>query len=187
MMLELFEQAKEMMQELVNWRRSLHQNPELGLSLPQTSAFVQKQLDEMGIAYKTLVNGSAVLAQVGPEEGRCFMLRSDMDALPIQEETGLPFSSHNPGRMHACGHDLHTVILLGAAKLLKMHEQQRPGKAALPAGRRNLCRSESLHRRGSFGKPKGGGGLCDARCLSAAHRHDRYRHSGDVLRLRVPN
>lgn len=156
MMLELFEQAKEMMQELVNWRRSLHQNPELGLSLPQTSAFVQKQLDEMGIAYKTLVNGSAVLAQVGPEEGRCFMLRSDMDALPIQEETGLPFSSHNPGRMHACGHDLHTVILLGAAKLLKMHEQQLHGpvKLLFQPGEEIFAGAKACIEEGALENPK---------------------------------
>ena len=131
MMTELLKRANEIKEELVSWRRTVHQNPELGLELPQTSAFVQKQLDEMGISYTTIVNGSGVLAQLGPKEGKCFMLRSDMDALPIQEETGLPFSSCNAGKMHACGHDLHTAILLGAAKLLKEHESELRGPVKL--------------------------------------------------------
>ncbi len=131
MMTELLKRANEIKDELVSWRRTIHQNPELGLELPQTSAFVQKQLDEMGISYTTIVNGSGVLAQLGPKEGKCFMLRSDMDALPIQEETGLPFASCNAGKMHACGHDLHTAILLGAAKLLKEHESELRGPVKL--------------------------------------------------------
>ena len=131
MMTELLKRANEIKDELVSWRRTIHQNPELGLELPQTSAFVQKQLDEMGISYTTIVNGSGVLAQLGPKEGKCFMLRSDMDALPIQEETGLPFASCNAGKMHACGHDLHTAILLGAAKLLKERESELRGPVKL--------------------------------------------------------
>ena len=66
-MTELLNQAAEMKEQLVSWRRAIHQNPELGLELPQTSAFVQKQLDEMGISYTTVVNGSGVLAQLGPK------------------------------------------------------------------------------------------------------------------------
>ena len=131
MMTELLKRANEIKDKLVSWRRTIHQNQELGLELPQTSAFVQKQLDEMGISYTTIVNGSGVLAQLGPKEGKCFMLRSDMDALPIQEETGLPFASCNAGKMHACGHDLHTAILLGAAKLLKERESELRGPVKL--------------------------------------------------------
>lgn len=120
-----------MEKELISWRRTIHRHPELGLSLSSTSAFVQEELKKLDIPFRTFVNGSCVAAQLGPGTGRCFMLRSDMDALPIREETGLPFASEIDGNMHACGHDLHTAILLGAAKLLKRREPQLKGPVKL--------------------------------------------------------
>lgn len=126
---ELLKEAKGMAEQLVGWRRHLHQIPELDLSLPQTVAYVTEQLSEMGITYEVIANGAGISALIGTG-GKCFMLRSDMDALPVQEETGLPFASKN-GHMHACGHDLHTAILLGAAKLLKTHETELPGTVKL--------------------------------------------------------
>ena len=126
---ELLKEAKGLSEQLVTWRRNLHQIPELDLELPNTVAYVTKQLSEMGISYETIANGSGIVALIGSGD-KCFMLRSDMDALPVHEETGLPFASQN-GHMHACGHDMHTSILLGAAKLLKAHEAELKGVVKL--------------------------------------------------------
>lgn len=128
---ELFIRAQKMKDSLIQWRRSLHRHPELGLELPRTSAFVQNELNRLGISYETYVDGSCLLTTLGPKAGKCFLLRSDMDALPINEETGLEFSSEAPGQMHACGHDLHTSILLGAATILKEHETELKGPVKL--------------------------------------------------------
>lgn len=122
----LYEEAQGMYDQLVAWRRSLHQMPELGIELPKSSAFIQKQLDEMGISYTTYVDGSCVVAMVGNTSGPCILLRADFDALPVCEQSGEPFASTN-GCMHACGHDMHAAMLLGAAKLLKEREDKLPG------------------------------------------------------------
>lgn len=115
--------------ELSSWRRSLHQMPELGLRLPQTVKFIAEELSKMGISCEVNEDISCITAIVG-EGDKCFMLRSDIDALPVCEETGLEFASSN-GCMHACGHDMHAAILLGAAKLLKQHEKELNGKVKL--------------------------------------------------------
>ena len=105
---------------MIQIRRDLHQIPELQLSLPQTVRYVCQQLDELGIPYYTLVGGNAIVATIqGKETGKCIAIRADMDALPIKENTGLPFSSKHEGRMHACGHDGHTAMALGAGMVLK--------------------------------------------------------------------
>lgn len=112
------ELAKNVEEEMINWRRELHQFPELGLELPQTSQYVQSRLTEMDIPFKTLVDGNAVVGLIeGSSEGPVLAIRADMDGLPIEENTGLEFASTN-GNMHACGHDAHTAMLLGAAKIL---------------------------------------------------------------------
>jgi amidohydrolase len=105
--------------KLTEWRRHLHANPELSLQEKATSAFVQQRLNELGIPFTAGVGGHGVVATLsrGSAEGR-IGLRADMDALPIAETTGLPYASRNSGVMHACGHDGHTVSLLGAAALL---------------------------------------------------------------------
>ncbi len=118
-------------EEVVQWRKELHQFPEIGLDLPQTSAYVKKHLDEMGIPYKEIVGGNAIVGLIeGEAGGKCIGLRADMDGLPIQEETGLEYASKN-GNMHACGHDGHTAMLLGAAKYLNMHKDQLNGTVKL--------------------------------------------------------
>lgn len=127
----LMDAAKALEGELVTWRRAIHEMPELGMELPKTSAYVQKELENMGIHYETCLNDSCIVACLGSKNGKCILLRADMDALPIQEETNLPFSSKIEGKMHACGHDLHTAILLGAAKLLKERENQLSGTVKL--------------------------------------------------------
>jgi len=108
---------------LVNIRRHLHQNPELGFKEFKTSALVESHLRELDIPFERVaVTGLIGTIQKGP--GPLIVLRADMDALPVHEDTGLPFSSLDPHVMHACGHDIHTTMLLGAARLLKEAEFQ---------------------------------------------------------------
>ncbi len=105
---------------LTRWRRHLHANPEVTLHERNTAAFVQERLREMGIPFEGDIGGHGVVATLNRgASNRSVGLRADMDALPIQEISGLPHASTNPGVMHACGHDGHTTSLLGAAALLK--------------------------------------------------------------------
>ena len=120
----LFE-AKAIEDELIAHRRHLHQNPELGFDLPETTAYVMQQLREYGYAPKT-VGKAGISAVIGPDGGKTFLIRGDMDALPMKEETGLPFSSIN-GKMHACGHDFHTAAVFGAALLLQERKEELQG------------------------------------------------------------
>ena len=123
------QEAAALQEQLVQWRRSLHQIPETGIHLPQTMAFIRQQLEEMGVSCHVYEDISCIEATIG-NGGKCFLLRSDVDALPVTEETDLPFRSTN-GCMHGCGHDLHGTILLGAAKLLKAHESELKGTVKL--------------------------------------------------------
>jgi amidohydrolase len=110
---------KTLHDRLTGWRRHLHANPELTLHEKNTAAFVQDRLTELGIPFIPNVGGNGVVATIARgQSNRSVGLRADMDALPIQETTGLPHASTNPGVMHACGHDGHTTSLLGAAALL---------------------------------------------------------------------
>ena len=107
-------------EEIVRLRRDLHQHPELSWQETRTAGKICEYLDELRIPFRADVAGTGVIATVGSElEGPCIALRADMDALPVKEDTGLPFASCNEGVMHACGHDGHTAMLLGAASLLK--------------------------------------------------------------------
>ncbi|MCW1992942.1 amidohydrolase [Bradyrhizobium diazoefficiens] len=109
----------ELHQKLTAWRRHLHAHPELSLQEKATAAFVQDRLAELGIPFEAGIGGHGVVATLtrGHAQGRVG-LRADMDALPITEDTGLPYASKTSGVMHACGHDGHTASLLGAAALL---------------------------------------------------------------------
>ena len=109
----------ELHQKLTAWRRHLHAHPELSLQEKATAAFVQDRLAELGIPFEAGIGGHGVVATLtrGHAQGRVG-LRADMDALPITEDTGLPYASTTSGVMHACGHDGHTASLLGAAALL---------------------------------------------------------------------
>ena len=108
--------------DMTAWRQDLHAHPELGFDLPRTSAVVAEKLREFGV--DDVVTGIAQTGVVGvirgrnADNGRAIGLRADMDALPILEETGVPYASQTPGLMHACGHDGHTTMLLGAARYL---------------------------------------------------------------------
>lgn len=122
-------EAAQLQAQLVQWRRDLHRMPETGINLPQTMQYICDRLEEMQIPYKLHKDISCVEATIGSGE-KCFLLRSDVDALPVAEEADVPFRSAN-GCMHGCGHDLHGTILLGAAKLLKDHEQELEGTVKL--------------------------------------------------------
>lgn len=130
-MKSLMAEAKELNDEIIANRRYFHRHPELELTLPVTKKYVIDKLKEYGYEPKEIGESGVTALAGGKKEGKVFLLRADMDALPIQEETGLPFASENPGCMHACGHDCHTSMLLGAAKLLKEHEDEIEGTVKL--------------------------------------------------------
>lgn len=117
--------AMQLQKRMVSWRRKLHQNAEIGTVLPKTAAFVESVLDEIGIEHCRLTD-SGIVAWIG-QGNRCILLRADMDALPGTERSGLPFAC-NTGAVHACGHDIHTSMLLGAAALLHEHCCELPGR-----------------------------------------------------------
>ncbi|MCK5753922.1 MAG: amidohydrolase, partial [Mycobacterium sp.] len=104
--------------DLVGWRRHLHQHPELGRQEFATTQFVAAQLADAGLNPKVLPGGTGLLCDFGPDDGPRVALRADMDALPLDERTGAPYASLVPGVAHACGHDAHTAVLLGAAMAL---------------------------------------------------------------------
>ena len=108
-----------MLHELIRIRRDIHQHPELSFQEFRTAQLVADTLTEIGIEPQTSIGRTGVMAQIGTGDGPTIAIRADMDALPIVEKNDLPFNSQNPGVMHACGHDAHTAILLGAAHLLK--------------------------------------------------------------------
>nr|WP_307473748.1 amidohydrolase [Cytobacillus purgationiresistens] len=115
--------------QVVNWRRHLHENPELSFQEIKTSKFVYETLESFGNFELSRPTKTSVMARlIGTNPGKVLALRADMDALPIQEETGLPFSSRNSGVMHACGHDGHTAMLLGAAKVLSTLKEHISGE-----------------------------------------------------------
>lgn len=106
--------------QMIEWRRALHANPEVSGNEIQTREFVLRELKKMGISAQTFTNHAGILATInGKSPGGTIALRADMDALPIQEINEVPYCSRNPGIMHACGHDGHTAMLLGAAAALK--------------------------------------------------------------------
>lgn len=106
----------------VSCRRQFHRHPELEFDLPRTVAAVCRELERLGIGWKE-AGPAGVVGYLGPEDAPTVALRADMDALPIQETTGLPYASEIPGVMHACGHDSHMAVLLTAARILKRHEK----------------------------------------------------------------
>ena len=114
-------------EEVIAWRRWMHRHPELSQEEFGTMAFVAERLREMGLEPRTGIGRTGVMAMLEGGSGYCVALRADYDALPITECTGLDFASENPGVMHACGHDMHTCSLLGAAKILTQMRDQLEG------------------------------------------------------------
>src|SRR5882672_1289426 len=119
-------------QEMVATRRDLHAHPELAFEEVRTAGIVAERLKGLGLEPRTGVGKTGVLATVrGGRSGKTVLLRADMDALPILEENEVPYRSQNAGKMHACGHDCHTSILLGVAKQLVERAGTLPGRAKL--------------------------------------------------------
>lgn len=148
---EIKQQIWEIEPEIVNHRRYLHQNPELSFNEFETSIYIRTELAKLGIPF-TVCAGTGVIGIIGKGD-KCCALRADMDALPIKEETGLLCTSRNEGVMHACGHDFHTSMLLGAAKILKNMENKlngcvklffQPGEEKLPGGAKMMIEEGAL-------------------------------------------
>jgi len=120
------------LEEMVDTRRDLHAHPELAFEETRTAALVAERLRALGLTPRTGVGKTGVLATIrGGKPGKTVLLRADMDALPIQEENAVPYRSQSPGKMHACGHDCHTAILLAVAKQLNAARAALPGTVSL--------------------------------------------------------
>ena len=126
----LLSEAENISETIVNQRRALHRMPGTEFDLGETLAYVKKELEDMGYAPENCGRAGLVALAGGKKPGKVFLLRADMDGLPIREEADVDFASKN-GRMHACGHDMHTAMLLGAARLLKQHEDEIEGTIKL--------------------------------------------------------
>ena len=125
---QLLTGARELQAQPVALRREIRQKPELGLDLPQTRATVLDGLSGLEVeGHQSLATTGLVAILRGARPGPNILLRGDMDALPMSEDTGLPYASQAPGRMHACGHDAHTAMLASAAHLLSEHAQDISG------------------------------------------------------------
>lgn len=127
------EMARALQPEVVAFRRDLHMHPEISMQEFRTTKQVAAAMDRLGIPYR-LTEPTGLIAEIRgtlDEHGKCVLLRADMDALNIQEETGLPFASKNEGVMHACGHDTHTAMLVGAATILQQIRNQFAGTVRL--------------------------------------------------------
>ena len=114
--------------QVIAWRRQIHAHPELGFAEHETSALVEQELKAAGVATTRIVGTGVVGLIEGTRPGKTLLLRADMDALPLEERSGEPFSSKVPGVMHACGHDAHTAMLLGAAVVLSGERDRLAGK-----------------------------------------------------------
>src|SRR6059058_1762849 len=126
---ELLSAAYNDADRTIDLRRRLHRQPEIGLHLPQTQAAVLEAFADLPVEVSTGTSTSSVVGVLrGGRPGPTYLLRGDMDALPLQEDTGLPFASEVPGRMHACGHDTHVAMLLGAARLLSERRDALAGQ-----------------------------------------------------------
>ena len=126
----LLQEAQKLEGQILAERRTLHRMPGTGFDIGDTLAYVKSELTSMGYRPVDCGKAGVVALAGGKKPGKVFLLRADMDALPIQEESGVEFASQN-GRMHACGHDMHTAMLLGAARLLKAQEDEIEGTVKL--------------------------------------------------------
>ena len=130
-LLNIKDEAKSIQSQIVKWRRDLHSIPEIGFELSDTTKYICKVLEYLGIEYKKIANNTGIVAIIkGSNEEKVIALRTDMDAIKIKEETGLPFASVN-SNMHACGHDAHVAMMLGAAKILNEAKSSLKGSIKL--------------------------------------------------------
>ena len=158
---------------IVQLRRQFHRFPEVMFEEVKTSELVRQTLDELGIAYEHPLAETGVLATLGNGDGPCVALRADMDALPIHEESDVSFRSEIAGKMHACGHDCHTAMLLGAARLLKEREADIQGivKLVFQPAEEGGAGGQRMRDEGALENPAVERILdstCGRNCLSAA-------------------
>jgi amidohydrolase len=143
-------------ERVVELRRSIHRRPELGFEEHETAALIERELDALGIEHRRAAKTGIVARVDGAVPGRVAALRADMDALPVSERTGLPFASQVEGKMHACGHDAHTAMLLGAAHVLVGMRSELAGSVVLlfqpaeegPGGALPMIEEGALDREG---------------------------------------
>ncbi|MBM3432190.1 MAG: amidohydrolase [Bacteroidetes bacterium] len=158
MLARIQEISNKIASEVIEWRRHLHAHPELSYQEFKTAAFVQEKLQAMGIPFEIMATTGVIgLIQGKNPESRIVALRADMDALPIQEENDLSFKSTHPGIMHACGHDVHTACLLGAAKILQETRTEWSGTVKLifqPGEEKNPGGASLLIQEGVLENPK---------------------------------
>ena len=165
-MSEIKTYAESIFDELVAIRRDIHAHPEVGMTEVRTSDLIRRELEKMGMdeVQSPLPTAVVGLLHGGKGPGKCVAFRADIDALPVHEETGLPFASQNEGVMHACGHDLHTTMLLGLAKTLCHLRDSfagtvkfifEPSEDTMPGGARKLVAAgvmENPHVDAIFGQ-----------------------------------
>ena len=130
--MNIIDESKLLQDKLVGIRRDLHRIPEIGFTLPKTRKYIMDRLDSMGIEFTLNEEDSGLIAYINKgKPGKILAFRTDMDALPITEETGAAYASEHDGMMHACGHDAHMAMMLGAAEILKNHENELNGEIRL--------------------------------------------------------
>jgi amidohydrolase len=168
--------AEAIADDVVAIRRRIHRRPEIGLQLPETQRVVLDELAKVGIAGQSGTALSSVVAVVeGGRPGPTVLLRADMDALPLHQGTGQDFASETDGVMHACGHDTHVAMLLGAARLLQERRADLPGSVILmfQPGEEGMGGAKAMIEEGMFEAAEGTGGLRPSGAL-AIHISTRY-------------
>ncbi|MCY3413853.1 MAG: amidohydrolase [Candidatus Heimdallarchaeota archaeon] len=125
--MNIADQAKALSGKIIQYRRLVHQNPELGFEEIETQKFICSHLDKLGIEHKTMAKTGVLATIHGTGKGKRILIRADIDALPMQEENDVEYRSVNPGKMHACGHDAHIAGLLGVAELVLTNKEYFKG------------------------------------------------------------
>jgi amidohydrolase len=155
-MTDIKTRAQALNGQIVEWRRYFHQNPELGLDTPLAETYIVERLQEMGIEeiHKGVGKHGVSAIIRGEKPGKVLGIRADIDALPIKEDTGLPFAATN-SRMHACGHDAHAAMLLGTARILTENRRNLTGavKLIFQPGEENAGGAEAMIRDGVMENP----------------------------------
>lgn len=188
--------AKEQEQYIIDCRRYLHAHPEVGEHEVETTRYIVGQLEEQGIPVQIFEGITGCVATIeGGQPGKTVMLRADIDALPIQENPGKSYCSVNPGVMHACGHDCHTAMLLGAAKALKEMEGELKGtvKFMFQSAEELLGGAAAMIEAGLLENPKVdaafglhvAAGLEDSYSGTVRCTHGTMNRSGDAIKVTV--
>lgn len=155
-MIHLKDSVQNLLPELISIRRQIHQNPELSNHEIATSKLVFQYLEKCGLSPEYIHDNTGVTALIrGEQPGKTIAYRADMDALPLEEATGLKFASHNQGCMHACGHDIHTTVLLGTARILSQLKDQLKGNVRLifQSGEENFTGAKQAIEKGVLSDP----------------------------------